>query len=247
MATQLHTPPAEWAPPPPPYAPPPDRPSRAWMWWTAFGVTLGALTVGGMFVVDRTMLRHDLITADFEESAEPFVTGTNDEYSASLANGTYELRARVDPTSPTATFGMFTRTAYNVDIAVDIIDVEDPDDDNLVGVMCMDLPESNGHGYAFVVGPEGYAIKRTDQPELTLLASSVEAPTWPIEDHRIGITCEPRPGKVLIGGYVDGTKMISAVDEDGFGTYRAGGMWFDTFTQGDYVRFDNVTARVPGE
>jgi hypothetical protein len=249
MSTVLDPTTTRWPPPdltipPPPVAPPHRR--RRWPLWVALGVALTGLGVGGFVVLDRIALTHDLITANFDRDAAPFVTGNTGWSTATLVDGSYQLEAIAAPVQPIASFGMFSRTAFNVDIAVDIVAMDNQAGTSAAGLACQDLPTTNSHGYLFIASPAGYLIARTDQPTNTLLASSTASPTWPLVGHRLRITCDPSKKPVQIRGYVDDVEMLSATDADGFGKYQAGEMWFAPSANGDACRFDNFTARVPG-
>lgn len=240
-----------WDPPqplPPPAVPPHPAPRRRWPMWTAIGVgaAVVGLAIAGLVAVDRTALRHDLITAHFDGSADPFQTGTMPAYTATLQDGTYAMTATSDPDSRAMSFAMFTRTAYAVVLEADVVSLQDVSGDAIVGVACFDLPETNGHGYAFATDDTGASLVRLDT-EGTVLTTITTVTLASAVGHRLGITCTKDGDDALVTGTVDGVEMIATVDHSGFTRYQAGAMLFLPYDQGDEVRFDEFIARVPGE
>lgn len=207
-------------------------------------VALGAGTFL-LVALDRTALRHDLVTADFDTSAAPFETGETAQFRAFREDGSYVIEATEAPDGPASSFAMFTRTAFDVTVAATVLEVVDDTDDAAVGVACMDLPETNGHGYIFAASDDEVALVRTDKDGWTTLLSEAH-PTGSLSGRRLQISCHPTGSTVELTGSIDGNVVITTADEDGVTSFSAAMLVFHTFDAGDRVRFDDVDARVPG-
>jgi len=204
--------------------------------------------VGALMLVDRTVLRHDLLEADFDAEAKPFRVGSSPEYEFSLAAGGYRITAVAGPTSPAAAFAWFRRHAYNVDITAELVAVQGFGKDTAAGIGCEDKPNSNGHGYEFTVSANTYRIVRTDGSAPALLASSPSTRALDGRVTRLRVTCSPLPGNFIeIRGYVDGVEVIQATDPNGLDVFRSVVLILEADAIGQQATFDNVVAVVPGE
>jgi hypothetical protein len=242
-----------------PFAPPvviqfvPPPPRRRRRWWLWGGLITLALVVGvaGIVVLDRVVLTHHLLKAEFTSAADPFKSGETGDYRFGVVQGTYQIQSKIAPSSPAEAYAWFVRTAYNVDVSADVIAVEDPTGRAIVGVGCFDSPSDNDHGYVFLVGAQGYALMTADLPLNDVLATLDKNHEWPPGGQRLGISCSPTSPvgstDVEVRGYINGTEVISAADAGGFDTYRSVVLYLATEQAGVSVRFDNVTATVPGE
>jgi hypothetical protein len=148
-------------------------------------------------------LTHDLLHADFSVDAKPFVTRDFGAYTATVINGTYQIQARTTPSRPASSYTWFARTAYNVDVSADVIAVHENGGSAFVGVACLDEPNQNGHGYAFVVDASGHGLEKTNMPNGTslaggdgapLVASSRSAPASHLQSGRADVERGERPG-----------------------------------------------------
>lgn len=228
--------------------PPPRRRRRRWPWIVAASVVAIAVLGAGLAVIDRTVLTHDLMHADFSVDAKPFVTGNFGDYTATLIDGRYQIDSRTVPASPATSFAWFARTAYNVDLSADVVAVNANGGRATVGISCLDEPKKNGHGYVFVVDPSGYALGRSDTPSGTTLATVPAHHPWSGTAERVRLTCAPAgltSKTVDVRGYINGKEVIHAHDSSGFDTYKAAALIFYPSKSHATVQFDNVSAIVP--
>lgn len=122
-----------WSPPSVPPEQPPAPRRKRWPWIAAAVVGVAAVGVVGAVILvglDETVLRHDLITADFEDGAAPFETGSMSQYRASVEDGEYVLTATAEPSGQAVSFASFTRPAYNVTVELTLVDATDAYGDN---------------------------------------------------------------------------------------------------------------------
>ncbi len=243
--------PSTLAPPTTTAIQPTPQPPKRWKRRLAIGggITALVLVVAGVFgvVLDRTVLRHDLLAAEFDTSAGPFRTGEQGDYRFSLAGGAYRVEAALDPTGPGSAFAWFSRTAFNVDLAADVTAFTHAGPQTAVGIGCMDSPTENGHGYVFATGPIGDAITKPDRAGTTVLERGTRSEDWTPAGHRLRITCRPvGDGDIEVTGYIDGVAVLTAVDPNGYDTFQSALLVLYADDAGDSAQFDHVIAVVPG-
>jgi hypothetical protein len=229
-------------------APAPRRSRRVWLW---VGLGVLVLALGGCGAVLLlgigldAALTHDLVDADFTESAEPFHTGSDPEagaYAFELVDAAYRIRATGPNESIGSTVGEYARTAYTIDTSVEVVDVSGPD--VTVAVGCVDR---QGRGYLFTLGPDGAAIQRAEPGELVTLVAE-ETAVLPAAPFTLALGCHqamPNPSDTTITASVDGERLLSVTDDQvsGFDAVLLG-LWPDTDDAS--VTFDDVVATVPG-
>lgn len=240
-----------FTPTPLPPVPPTPPTRKRWKRRLAIGggITVLVLVGAGVLslVLDRTLLRHDLLTAEFDTTPDPFRTGTQGEYRFSLVDGAYRIESAVTPTGPGSAFAWFTRTAFNVDLAADVTAFTHSSPQTAVGIGCMDSPAKNGHGYIFATGPAGDAITKADLTGTTVLGREDPSENWSPAGHRLRITCRPvGSGDIEVVGYIDGVEVLVAVDPDGYDSFRSALLVLYADDAGDAAQFDHVIAVVPG-
>lgn len=246
----LLPPPSTDAPQRPDQTAPIDRPRARRRWWIGAIVVL-AIIIGASAVyalLDRTVLRHDLLEADFQRGAGAFREGATSDYDFKVTGTAYRIRAVSTPSSPASAFANFRRIAYNVDIKADVVAVTGFGPDTGVGIGCGDKPISNGHGYEFDVSSRGYRIVRIDGADVSLIGSVPEAVTLTATPLELRITCSPSTGgHITVRGYLNGAEVIQASDPKGLTTFRSALLVLEADTAGQSATFDNVVAVVPGE
>ena len=233
-------------PPTPAVAQPPATPPRRhrrWP-WIAGGAMVLLLMIGGAVVVSQTVLTHDLLSEDFTGGPGEFLEGSTEYNDFRWVDNAYEISAAVDDPAPATGFVWFARTAYSVEVSADITMVDDPEGDAAVGVSCLDDPNGNQHGYAFLVSDNEAALVRWDTEPLVLV-SNISLHELPATPFRVQISCVPVESGVEITGSVDGDVILTEIDPDGLSTFRSAGLEFFAQHTGDAVRFDNVSAVVP--
>jgi hypothetical protein len=214
-------------------------------------VGLGVVALAGIGLVglalDETVLTHDLLHEDFSDGAGRFRVGTTSGYRFDVVDHAYAIESTTTPEYPARAFAWFARTAYNVDLSADVAAMADPSGQGGVGIGCFDDPTGNGHGYEFAVEKDTFLLLKDDDAGVDVLANVPATQGWPPAGHRLRITCSPSlSGDVTIHGYVDDAAVIDTVDLGGFGQYRSMVLLLHTDEAGVSVRFDNVTAVVPG-
>jgi hypothetical protein len=229
-------------------APTQRRARRVWLW---VGLGVLVLALGGCGVVVLlgigmdAALTHDLVDADFTETAEPFHTGSDSEvgaYTFELVDDAYRIRATGPNESIGTTVGEYARTAYTIDTTVEVVDVSSPD--LTVAVGCVDR---EGLGYLFTLGPDGAAIQRAQPGELVTLGTMEEV-ALPAAPFTLALGCHqamPNPNDTAVTASVDGERLLAVTDDQvsGFDAVLLG---LRPDTDDASVTFDDVVATVPG-
>jgi len=208
---------------------------------------IAALSIVGLGL-DQA-LTHDLLSADFSASDDTFKTGETDEYKLDVNEGSYRLTSTSAPTSPLMTFGWFARTAYYVEIEASVVRLEARD--ATLGLECAhSVAKEDNSGYLFLYDPsDGYVLtKVSDESGAEVLERALGVA--PQAGTRIGISCGKRSllpnAKTTITGSIDGVEVIRAEDGD-YESFEAASLVFWPVNADDWIRFDDVTATVPGK
>lgn len=212
----------------------------------AIVVGLAAVGIGVLMMVDKTVLRHDLLEANFDVEAKPFRVGDTPEYRFELVSGTYRITSAAKPTNTAESFAWFRRYAYSVDISADVVAVSGLGPNTAVGISCADKPNANGHGYMFLVSATGSRVVRTDGTSPSVLMTSTESHDWSAAPTHLRLTCSPLPGNIIeVHGFVNGSEVIHASDPNGLEVFRSVELLLDAKEPNQSVTFDNVVAVVP--
>jgi hypothetical protein len=222
---------------------PPRR--RRWARWV--GLSAAAVVALGIAsaVMDRTVLRHDLLSADFESGARPFTVGADFGTVSEVVDGTYRIRTLQPDVGIVSSAAPFTRVAFNVVVSADLVEVDLGDEPGAVGVACID---GDRHaGYALLAGNGGgVVIRRYDeQGETDLLRDDASLPAPP---YRLTLSCrvESPGGTVALAGSVDGTEIVRGEDPEGIVRFSGTRLVLASDVAGVLARYDNVEAVVPG-
>jgi hypothetical protein len=215
----------------------------------ASALALAAAGMGIFAIGADRVLTHDLLSADFTEGDDTFKSGATAEYALDQGDGSYRLASTTEPTSPLVTFGWFARTASYVDIQATIVEVEA--DDPAIGIECVHKATSGANaGYAFIYIPgDGYVLAEANGADngVDVIESVRGEP--PRAGQHIGISCgvaSPLPGATTkIAGGIDGTVLIQTTD-DAYESFAATALLFWPSDANEWIRFDDVTAEVPG-
>jgi len=211
-------------------------------------IILGIVALGIVGLGLDQALTHDLLSADFSASDDTFKTGETDDYTLDIVEGSYRLTSTSSPTSPLMTFGWFARTAYSVEIEASVVRLEAGA--ATLGLECANsVTDQSNSGYLFLYDPsDGYVLSKVSSgsgAEVLERAPGVA----PQAGTRIGISCGKRgllpDAKTTITGTIDGTAVIRAEDGD-YESFEAMSLVFWPTNADDSIRFDDITAIVPG-
>ena len=213
--------------------------------WAAIGVV--AVAVGGSFLagVNDTVLTHDLLDADFESGAQPFSTGEHFGTRSDVVDGTYRMQRVERDVGSVSSAAPFARTAYNVHLSADVVQVDLGDEPGGVGLACVD--GGRHAGYALFAGNgQDLVIRRfDDNGEIDLASDEMRLPATP---YRLTLSCSiSRPGsdRVIVTGSLNGREVLRADDPNGIYGYSGMRLMLASDIAPVTVRFDNVTAVVP--
>lgn len=225
-------------------APPGRRPWR-WVLWAAGGVVAIAV-VGSLFAgVNDTALTHDLLEADFESGARPFSTGEHFGTRSDVVDGTYRMQRVERDVGSVSSAAPFARTAYNVRLSADVVQVDLGDEPGGVGLACVDGVRHMGYAL-FAGNGQDLVIRRYDDNGETDLAS--DEMTLPATPYRLTLSCSitgPGSDRVVVTGSLNGREVLRAEDPDGIYGYSGMRLMLASDIAPVTVRFDNVTAVVP--
>lgn len=84
-------------------------------------------------ITSNVVFQNELITADFRNGSEPFLTDSNANYTYGIIDATYQIKTKIADQGPASSLASFNRTAYAVNMSAD---VESVSGQGLFGVGC---------------------------------------------------------------------------------------------------------------
>lgn len=249
MTAPVQSPPQAWPPPAVDSTVGKKRRLRKWLIGVAIAAAaLVALGVVGV-VVDRTVLTHELLTADFTNGAAPFQTQATGSVVAEVVDGTYRMRATAADGIPTISNAPFARVAYNVVLTTDVVAVTGPGAVTaVVGTSCRG---TNHIDYELLATASGSyaALLRTAANDPSKVIDAWAAPQGTAAPvHALTLTCtkaSPLGNSYDVTGAVNGYEILRAHDGSGPSGISGGALVFRSDRPGTQASFDNVRARVP--
>jgi Protein of unknown function (DUF2510) len=116
-----------------------------------------AIVLAVAAIANRTVFTDRLLSADFGNGSDPFMTGTTSGYDFDVVDGTYRIQSRIADPGPAEGVANFARTGYAVDVSAE---VESVTGEGAFGVGCYHSPNA---GYALLASPQdGVALVRRD-------------------------------------------------------------------------------------
>ncbi len=213
--------------------------------WTFAWITVAYVA---FVVITLVTLPHELIDVDFRSGVEPFNLGQTSGATYDQIEGTYRITVTNTDYHSNTSVGEFIRTAYAVGVRVELVEITEPGTN--VGAMCLGPTDGAGGlvGYGFYVGPSGdFTLERQDPGGVPETLTDGTAPAIRSVD-RVSIMCVPDPrGNVLLIGFANGLKVVSAEDRVGYDVYTYAGLSVQTDEAMTEVRFTRVWARVPDD
>jgi hypothetical protein len=231
----------------PAYAPdtslPPRR--RSHRRWAVAGASTVAVSLGVLAVTSDVTLTNRPLLFDFEAGTGAFASGeTSSDFVLDPADGSVRMQARSASDLPAFSAAPFARATKAVDVSAGVASVSGPAS---FGVVCW---HTNGReGYALVASTSGgVSVRRLDATNVehvgALLAVDPRT-TFPRRDASLRLSCDGLVGAdVLVTGYVNGRRVVSALDPRGFDGFRAAGLLFYGAADETEVRFDCARAAV---
>jgi hypothetical protein len=244
-----------WGNPPPPPPQPQRRRTRLWI-GLAVGVVVAVLAAGGVvFLVGmNTVLTHDLLKADFAQTAAPFHVGSADGADYRLVDGTYAIRQTDTGQHVNVSVGEYTRVAYAVDTTTDVSVPSDQPAPIAVGLGCYNNNSANASpdGYVLLANPDGSGavIQRRNAGLAGPVLATYTAPpgtAQPVTNLRL--TCgvdSPVGNGMHMTGWINGTQVLTANDANGINNFAWTALVLSASQPGTEARFDNAVATVPG-
>ena len=225
---------------------PRPRPRRHRRWAVAVASTV-AVSLGVLVFTSDVALTNRQLLLDSEAGTGAFASdGNSPDFVLDPADGSVRMQGRSASDLPAFSAAPFARATKAVDVSAGVASVSGPAS---FGVVCW---HTNGReGYALVASTNaGVSVRRLDTTNIqhggTVLAVNPRA-TSPRRDASLRISCDGLAGAhVLITGYVNGRRVVSALDTRGFEGFRAAGLLFHGATAGSEVRFDCARAAVTG-
>lgn len=243
---------------------PPRKSHKRLIIGLVIGLLIGGVVLSGLilFAVDK-VLTHDLVEADFNQSADPFETGTFGTGGYELVDGTYQITALEDfqPNyEPLGSFAGFARVAYAFDLGVDVVAVDGLGSGTGVGIGCVEQGPGSTRAeeasYLFIAGGggnPGSAILHLDPAateaewDQNVIANGTEGigpgdrielncATDLLDDNKVKLTASVNGVEVLEGSHDAGRSV------EGFDAME---LVFVATEPGQQVRFDNAVAHVP--
>ena len=207
--------------------------------------------VGGVAIVlavgaiaNRTVFNDQLLSSDFGNGSDPFMTGATAGYNFKVVGGMYRIQSRIGDPGPAESFANLARTAYNLDISAE---VESVTGEGAFGVGCFHSPTT---GYALMASPQqGVALIRRDlesRANNRVIAIN-ERQAVPAANVQLRLSCANQlvGSAVALKGYLNGQQVISGTDAHGLDGFSVGALDFVTDTAGAEVRFGKAEAVVP--
>jgi hypothetical protein len=207
--------------------------------------------VGGVAIVlavgaiaNRTVFNDQLLSADFGNGSDPFMTGTTSGYDFDVVGGTYRIHSRIADPGPAESVANFARTAYNLDISAE---VESVTGKGAFGVGCYHSPTT---GYDLLASPQdGVALVRRDTESAAndRVIVTNEQLAVPAANVQLRLSCANQlvGSAVVLKGYLNGQQVISGTDANGLDGFSVGALEFVTDSAGVEVRFGKAEAVVP--
>lgn len=207
--------------------------------------------VGGVAIVlavgaiaNRTVFTDQLLSADFGNGSDPFMTGATAGYTFNVVGGMYRIQSRIADPGPAESTANLARTAYNLDMSAE---VESVTGEGAFGVGCFHSPTM---GYALMASPhQGVALVRRDlesrannrviavNERLAVSAANVQL--------RLSCANQLVGSAVVLNGYLNGQQVINGTDAHGLDGFSVGALEFVTDSAGAEVRFAKAKAVVP--
>jgi len=223
------------------------RPRRKWPWIVAIAGVVLAVGIVVLYGLSETVLTHELLEADFDSGAYPFVEDERKDYVVEVVDGEYRISAKTaSPSEPAVAFAWFARTAWNLEAEATVVRVPDSDSAG-VGIAC--IPESAeapifDGGFLFLVGGGEAGLIGTWGDD----DSDRSVPMTLESGQRIGINCQ---SEVLtrnqpVQGTIDGEVVLEIPNGHSEGFDRLALVYFQLpADEADFAVFDDVSAEVP--
>ena len=217
--------------------------------WTFAWVTVAYTALYAAFIVVISVtLPHGLVDVDFRTGVEPFNLGETQGAMYEHVAGTYRITVKNTDFRSNTSVGEFVRRAYAVGVRAEVVEMTQPG--TSAGAMCLG-PVEGGEGlvgYGFFVEPGGdFSLERQDSGGVPgTLDQGTDARIDTVD--RVSIMCVPNShGDVLVIGFANGLRIVSAEDRGGYDVYTYAGLSVQTDRAGTEVRFTRVSARVPDD
>jgi hypothetical protein len=203
-----------------------------------------AIVLAVAAIANRTVFTDRLLSADFGNGSDPFMTGTTSGYDFDVVDGTYRIHSRIADPGPAESVANFARTGYAVDVSAE---VESVTGEGAFGVGCY---HSSTAGYALLASPQdGVALVRRDAESAAndRVIVTNERLAVPAASVQLRLSCANRlvGSSVSLKGYLNGQQVISGTDAHGLEGYSVGALEFVTDSAGAEVRFGKAEAVVP--
>lgn len=203
-----------------------------------------AIVLAAGAIANRTVLTNQLLSADFGNGSDPFMTGATAGYTFNVVDGTYRIQSRIAGPGPAESTANLARTAYNLDMSAEVKSVTG---EGAFGVGCFHSPTM---GYALMASPQqGVVLARRDlesRANNRVIAVN-ERLAVPAANVQLRLSCANQlvGSAVVLTGYLNGQQVISGTDAHGLDGFSVGALDFVTDSAGAEVRFAKAKADVP--
>jgi hypothetical protein len=203
-----------------------------------------AVVVAVAAIANRTVFTDRLLSADFRNGSDPFMTGATTGYRLDIVDGSYRIQSRIANPGPADSFANLARTAYAVDMSADVVAVTG---EVAFGVGCFHSPTA---GYDLLASPQqGVALVRreTESGANNRVIATDEQVAVPTANVQLRLSCANHfvGSGVSLKGYLNGRQVISGTDARGLDGFSVGALEFVTDAAGAEVRFGKAQAVVP--
>jgi hypothetical protein len=235
--------PAVWGSP----ATSPRRPHRRRRRWLLLALVVAggvAIVLAVAAIANRTVFTDQLLSADFGNGSDPFMTGATAGYTFNVVGGMYRIQSRIADPGPAESVANLARTAYNLDMSAEVGSVTG---EGAFGVGCYHSPTV---GYALFASPQqGVALVRRDSESRAndRVIATNERQAVPAANVQLRLSCANQlaGSAVVLKGYLNGQQVISGTDAHGLDGFSVGALEFVTDSAGAEVRFGKAEAAVP--
>ena len=222
------------------------------------GVVVAVLAAGGVvFLVGmNTVLTHDLLKADFAQTAAPFHVGSADGAEYRLVDGTYAIRQTDTGQHVNVSLGEYARIVYAVDATTDVSIPSGQPAPIAVGLGCYNNNSANASPDGYVLLAEPRRVRRRHSTPrrwsllpVPVLATYTAPPGTAQPVTNLRLTCgvdSPVGNGMHMTGWLNGTQVLTANDANGVNNFAWTALVLSANRPGAEARFDNVVATVPG-
>jgi hypothetical protein len=220
------------------------------------GAVFAVLAAGAVVVLVgmNAVLTHDLLKADFAQTAEPFHVGSAAGAEYRLIDGTYAIRQTDTEEHVNVSVGEFSRVAYAVDARTDVSTASGQPAPTAVGLGCYNNNTANPSpdGYVLLANPDGSSavIQRRDGGRAGPVLATYTAPpgtAQPVTNLRLNCGVDsPVSSGMHMTAWMNGNQVLTASDATGINNFAWAALVLSANQPNAEARFDNVVATVPG-